>query len=48
MEAQEPSALQAMEASRALAAGLHRELQRTRGFKQVSAAHLHGVSLWSK
>lgn len=46
-EAQEPLAQQAVEASRALAARLRRELQRTRRFVQVIAAHLHGVSLQS-
>lgn len=40
--AQEPLAQQAVEASHALAAGLHLELQRTRGFKQVIAAHRNG------
>ncbi|XP_075375805.1 laminin subunit gamma-3 [Mycteria americana] len=34
-EAQEPSARQAVEASRALAAPLHQQLQRTRGFEQL-------------
>lgn len=43
-EAQEPSARQAVDTSRALAAGLHQELQRTRGFEQVIAAYLRGVS----
>ncbi|KAK2535177.1 Lamc3 [Columba livia] len=35
VQAQEPSARQAVEASRALAAGLRQELQRTRGFEQL-------------
>lgn len=47
-EAQEPLAQQAVEASRALAARLRRELHRTRGFVQVIAAHLGGVSLQNK
>lgn len=40
--AQEPLAQQAVEASHALAAGLRLELQRTRGFERVIAAHLNG------
>lgn len=47
-QAQEPSARQAVEASRALAAGLRQELQRTHGFEQVTAAHLRGASLQNK
>ncbi|XP_075572638.1 laminin subunit gamma-3 [Pelecanus crispus] len=45
-EAQEPSARQAVEASRALAARLRQELQRTRGFKQLQdrAASAHGMA----
>ncbi|XP_062496916.1 laminin subunit gamma-3 isoform X1 [Pezoporus occidentalis] len=46
VEAQEASALQATEASRALAAGLQRELQRIRGFKQLQdqAGSAHGTA----
>lgn len=44
-EAQEPLARQAVDTSRALAAGLRQELQRTRDFEQVIAAYLRGVSL---
>ena len=47
-EAQEPSAQQAIEASRALAAELCQELQRTRSFEQVNAAPLHEVFLQNK
>lgn len=47
-EVQDPSAQRAVEMSRALAAGLHLELQKTRGFEQVIAAHLRGVSLQNK
>lgn len=48
VEVQEPSAQQAVEASRALAARLHRELQMTRSFEQVIVAHLHGINLRKK
>ncbi|KAM9217864.1 laminin subunit gamma-3 [Leptosomus discolor] len=45
-EVQEPAARQAVEASRALAAGLRQELQRTRGFEELRerAGSAHGVA----
>ena len=48
VEEQEPLARRAVEASRTLAAGLSRELQRTRGFEQVIPAYAHGVSMQNK
>ncbi|XP_042642814.1 laminin subunit gamma-3 isoform X4 [Tyto alba] len=49
VEAQEPSAQQAIEASRALAARLHGELQMTRGFKQLRdrAGSAHSTATWA-
>lgn len=41
---QELSAQRAIAASRTLAAGLRRDLQGTRGFMQVIAAHPRGMS----
>ncbi|XP_053940479.1 laminin subunit gamma-3 isoform X2 [Cuculus canorus] len=52
VEAQEPSAQQAIEASHALAAGLRQELQKTHGFKQLrdqaGSAHSTATSAISR